>query len=68
MPAQDILTGRVPPPEVASRMYEIIEAAEGLDDSALPENAYIPTQTGEHIQVGDTDAHHTVFDAEGHTT
>jgi SH3 domain-containing YSC84-like protein 1 len=68
VPAQDILTGRVPPPEVASRLYEIIEAAEGLDDSTLPDNAYIPTQTGEHIRVGDPDAHHTVFDAEIHST
>lgn len=28
VPARDILGGRVPPPEVASRLYEIIEAAE----------------------------------------
>jgi hypothetical protein len=32
IPARDILGGRVPPPEVASRLYEIIEAAEGLDE------------------------------------
>jgi hypothetical protein len=42
VPARDILAGRVPPPEVASRMYEIIEAAEGLDDSQLPDHSYIP--------------------------
>ncbi|KAF8322633.1 DUF500-domain-containing protein [Clavulina sp. PMI_390] len=30
VPARDILGGRVPPPEVASRLYEIIEAAECL--------------------------------------
>ena len=29
VPARDILSGRVPPPEVASRMYDIIERAEG---------------------------------------
>ena len=33
VPARDILGGRVPPPEVASRLYEIIEAAEGLDET-----------------------------------
>jgi lipid-binding SYLF domain-containing protein len=68
VPAQEILSGRVPPPEVASRLYEIIEAAEGLDESGLPENAYVPTETGEHVRVGDAGAHHTVFDAEGHVT
>jgi hypothetical protein len=31
VPARDILSGRVPPPEVASRLYEIIEAAEGIE-------------------------------------
>ncbi|KIJ53514.1 hypothetical protein M422DRAFT_25383 [Sphaerobolus stellatus SS14] len=51
IPARDILSGRVPPPEVASRLYEIIEAAEGLDDSGFPEHAYIPTADGEHIPV-----------------
>ncbi len=28
VPAHDILGGRVPPPEIASKLYEIIEAAE----------------------------------------
>lgn len=56
MPAKDILGGRVPPPEVASRLYEIIEAAEGLDDSGLPDTAYIPTAAGLED--------HTVFDAD----
>ncbi|KAI0064143.1 DUF500-domain-containing protein [Artomyces pyxidatus] len=62
IPARDILGGRVPPPEVASRLYEIIEAAEGLDESGLPEEAYVPTPEGGHIQV---QGHQTVFDA-GH--
>ncbi|KAJ7758126.1 hypothetical protein DFH07DRAFT_818786 [Mycena maculata] len=56
VPARDILGGRVPPPEVASRLYEIIEAAEGLDETGLPEAAYVPTATGDHM----------VFDADGH--
>ena len=61
IPARDILGGRVPPPEVASRMYEIIEAAEGLDETGLPHEAYVPSSTGEHIAVN-----HTVFDAGTH--
>ncbi|KAJ7069555.1 hypothetical protein C8F01DRAFT_1113152 [Mycena amicta] len=58
VPAKDILGGRVPPPEVASRLYEIIEAAEGLDESGLPQEAYIPNAEGGHD--------HMVFDADGH--
>jgi len=61
IPARDILGGRVPPPEVASRLYEIIEAAEGLDESGLPEESYVPSTTGDHIQVHP--GNHTVFDA-----
>ncbi|KAG6887085.1 hypothetical protein C0995_001682 [Termitomyces sp. Mi166 len=63
--AKDILTGRVPPPEVASRLYEIIEAAEGLDETGLPEESYVPASDGSHINVGRGN-HHTVFDADGH--
>ncbi|WWD18752.1 hypothetical protein CI109_103206 [Kwoniella shandongensis] len=47
----DILTGRVPAPEIASDMYDIIEAAEGLDESGLPAEAYVPTATGDHAPV-----------------
>lgn len=63
VPARDILGGRVPPPEVASRLYEVIEAAEGIDESGLPETAYVPTATGEHMEVNRAG---TVFDAEAH--
>lgn len=63
VPAADILGGRVPPPEVASRLYEVIEAAEGVDESGLPENAYVPTATGDHMDIRGGG---TVFDAEGH--
>jgi len=52
VPARDILGGRVPPPEIASKLYEIIEAAEGLDEEGLPENAYIPHAINEHVPVG----------------
>jgi len=66
IPARDILGGRVPPPEVASRLYEIIEAAEGLDESGLPEAAYVPTATGDHMALGRDGQNHMVFDADGH--
>lgn len=65
VPARDILGGRVPPPEVASRLYEIIEAAEGLDESGLPEQSYVPTATGDHMTMG-RQGNHMVFDAEHH--
>ncbi|KAA1469666.1 DUF500-domain-containing protein [Dentipellis sp. KUC8613] len=64
IPVRDILSGRVPPPEVASKLYEIIEAAEGLDETGLPEEAYVPTETGEHITVHHPAAGQTVFDAD----
>jgi hypothetical protein len=63
IPARDILSGRVPPPEVASRLYEVIEAAEGIDESGVPDTAYVPTATGDHIEV---EGGRTVFDVEGH--
>ncbi|KAK1925682.1 hypothetical protein DB88DRAFT_206347 [Papiliotrema laurentii] len=43
----DILTGRVPAPEIASAMYDIIEAAEGLDETGLPAEGYVPTASGQ---------------------
>lgn len=72
IPARDILEGRVPPPEVASRMYEVIEAAEGLDESGVPAEAYYPGEHAEHIpvsaaggyNVGATGGNSTVFDAD----
>ena len=66
IPARDILGGRVPPPEIASRLYEIIEAAEGLDETGLPGEAYVPSATGDHLPVNQqaTSGGQTVFDAE----
>lgn len=61
IPARDILSGRVPPPEVASRLYEVIEAAEGIDETGVPDTSYVPTATGDHIEVEGR----TVFDVEG---
>ncbi|KZT09228.1 DUF500-domain-containing protein [Laetiporus sulphureus 93-53] len=63
IPASDILSGRVPPPEVASKLYEVIEAAEGVDESGLPETAYVPTATGDYK---DVHSGGTVFDAGAH--
>ena len=56
VPARDILGGRVPPPEVASRLYEIIEAAEGFDETSLPADGYVPSTASDHM-VFDADTH-----------
>lgn len=45
IPAKDLLEGKVPAPEAASAMYEVIEAAEMVDESHLPEQAYVPSTT-----------------------
>ncbi|KAG8714992.1 hypothetical protein FRC11_006224 [Ceratobasidium sp. 423] len=73
VPAKDILSGRVPPPEVAGKMYEVIEAAEGLDESGLPASAFVPDATGAHQPVpqsgytaGGQGQSTTVFDADQH--
>jgi SH3 domain-containing YSC84-like protein 1 len=58
VPARDILGGRVPPPEIASRLYEIIEAAEGLDESGFPDNSFTSEGDNTHPEG------QTVFDAD----
>lgn len=63
VPAKDILGGRVPPPEVASRLYEIIEAAEGLDETGLPDQGYVPAPASGHMNLTNNQ---TVFDVDGH--
>jgi hypothetical protein len=60
--ARDILGGRVPPPEVASRLYEIIEAAEGLDESGLPDTSYVPSSS--FAPSAGVQEAHMVFDAD----
>jgi SH3 domain-containing YSC84-like protein 1 len=42
-------------------MYEIIEAAEGLDETGLPDNAFVPHSMEAHKPDGDSDM---VFDAD----
>lgn len=51
IPAKDLLEGKVPAPEAASAMYEVIEAAEMVDESHLPEKAYVPTAGGQEQPV-----------------
>ena len=47
----------MPPPEVASHLYEVIEAAEGLDESTIPHAPFMGSApTGRQNQ--------TVFDAD----
>ncbi|GAA5879234.1 hypothetical protein JCM3774_003529 [Rhodotorula dairenensis] len=41
IPAINLLGGKVPPPEAASALYETIEAAESIDESGLPDQAYV---------------------------
>ncbi|CED83279.1 Uncharacterized conserved protein [Phaffia rhodozyma] len=54
VPSRDILSGKVPAPEIASRMYEVIEAAEGIDESSIPQEAYVPTAMGGHVPVNES--------------
>ncbi|KNZ53197.1 hypothetical protein VP01_330g2 [Puccinia sorghi] len=42
IPSLDILRGRVPPPEAASALYDVIESAEQLDESSIPQESYVP--------------------------
>lgn len=42
IPSLDILRGRVPPPEAASALYDVIENAEQLDESTLPQESFVP--------------------------
>ncbi|KAM0751987.1 DUF500-domain-containing protein [Meredithblackwellia eburnea MCA 4105] len=46
IPAVDLLSGKVPPPEAASALYETIEAAEAVDESGLPSQAYVVPEGG----------------------
>ncbi len=50
-------------------MYEIIEAAEGIDESAVPSHSYVPDEMGEHESPGGQGSSgmrpgNTVFDAD----
>ncbi|CAO1623560.1 unnamed protein product [Parajaminaea phylloscopi] len=58
IPAADLLSGKVPAPEAASALYEVVEAAEAIDETGVPQQAYIPgTNPGEHKTVGSDGAY-----------
>lgn len=61
IPVQDLLSGKVPPPEAASQVYDIIEAAEHMDESGVPASSYVP-----EVSMGDKDASAPLFDANNH--
>lgn len=42
IPAADLLAGKVPPPEAASPLYQVVEAAEAIDETGVPEQSYVP--------------------------
>lgn len=87
IPALDLLTGKVPPPEAvlplalacgsplylralqASALYETIEAAEGIDESGLPDQAYVvPTgQIGEQQPLSTAGGKDDLFNAPAST-
>lgn len=46
IPAADLLSGKVPAPEAASALYEVVEAAEAIDESGVPQQAYVPGMSG----------------------
>jgi len=41
IPAADLLNGKVPAPEAGSALYTVIEAAEQMDETALPSSSFI---------------------------
>lgn len=51
-------SGKVPPPEAASALYEAIEAAEGIDESGLPDQAYVVEEgsLGGQVPIGSSAA------------
>lgn len=55
IPAVDLLTGKVPAPEAASAMYEVVEAAEMVDETGIPQQSYVPTGSGNQAPVAGYD-------------
>lgn len=53
IPAADLLSGKVPAPEAASAMYEVVEAAEAVDETGVPQQSYVPgVNPGDNRPVG----------------
>ncbi|KAE8209946.1 hypothetical protein CF327_g6123 [Tilletia walkeri] len=70
IPAFDLLSGKVPAPEAASPIYEVVEMAESIDETGVAEQAYIPgSQPGSaapyDVAVGGP-AHPALFDVGTH--
>ncbi|KAH8915723.1 DUF500-domain-containing protein [Atractiella rhizophila] len=42
IPARELLSGKVPPPEAAASLYDLIEGALDIDESGLPDESYVP--------------------------
>lgn len=69
IPAVDLLTGKVPAPEAASAMYEVVEAAEMIDESGIPQQSYVPTDApGQGAPVAGYDLSGDHASAAGSTT
>lgn len=41
VPATDILLGKIPPPEAAAELYAVVEAAESIDETGVPQQSYV---------------------------
>lgn len=41
VPAADILSGRIPAPEAAAALYSVVEAAESVDESNVPQQSFV---------------------------
>lgn len=50
IPAFDLLTGKVPPPEAASRVYDILEASESINEDGIPQQSYVPPSVSQPNQ------------------
>lgn len=50
--------GKVPPPEAASQLYDIIEAAEAVDETHVPQQSYVPSQPAKDQALFDANASH----------
>lgn len=61
--AVDLLAGKVPPPEAASALYETIEAAETVDESGLPDAAYVVPDGAVGTQVPLSTNNNKLFEA-----
>jgi len=64
IPAGDLLSGKVPAPEAASALYTVVESAESIDETALPENSFVPEGAPLMSPGGTSQAERPIFDAD----